>query len=78
VRRFEFSSALQRNAVVVREAGGHPGSGSGSDRYLLYAKGSPEMIRTLVDPASVPEDFDRVLGEYTREVGGGELVGSRM
>jgi magnesium-transporting ATPase (P-type) len=71
VRRFEFSSALQRNAVVVREAEGRPGSGSGSgSRYVLYAKGSPEMIRTLVDPSSVPEDFDRVLGEYTREVRG--------
>lgn len=62
VRRFEFSSALQRNLVVVR----HPtGAGGG---YAVYAKGSPEMIRTLVDQRSVPEDFDRVLGEYTREV----------
>ncbi|KIY92781.1 ATPase type 13A2 [Monoraphidium neglectum] len=61
VRRFEFSSALQRNLVVVRR----PAAVGGG--YALYAKGSPEMIRTLVEPGSVPEDFDRVLGEYTRE-----------
>ncbi len=62
VRRFEFSSALQRNLVVVRRPEAEGGG------YALYAKGSPEMIRTLVDPRSVPADFDRVLGEYTREV----------
>ena len=34
---------------------------------ILYAKGSPEAIRALVDPLSVPADFDAVLGGFTRE-----------
>lgn len=34
---------------------------------MVYVKGSPEVIRDLVTPGSVPPDFDAVLGEYTRE-----------
>jgi hypothetical protein len=30
-------------------------------------KGSPEVIKELVQPSSVPPDFDSVLAEYTRE-----------
>ncbi len=58
IKRFEFSAALQRNLVVVRAPDGS---------VAVFAKGSPEAIRGLVDPASVPADFDRLLGELTRE-----------
>lgn len=58
IRRFEFQAALQRNLVVVKQADG---------RNALFAKGSPEVIRQLVHPESVPEDFDSRLEEYTRE-----------
>eukprot|EP00878_Enallax_costatus_P028460 GHUV01030743.1.p1 GENE.GHUV01030743.1~~GHUV01030743.1.p1 ORF type:complete len:1032 (+),score=296.88 GHUV01030743.1:1466-4561(+) len=115
VRRFEFSSQLQRNLVVVKlpgsagastttpaEDGGHalaaadaagitedllgaavPSLGSvhhsasspalagvaaaTTATHVLYVKGSPELIKTLVQGSSVPPDFDRVLSEYTRE-----------
>lgn len=60
VHRFEFSSKLQRNVVVVR--GPQPGA-----PLQVFVKGSPEALRTLVVAESVPEDFDQVLGEYTRE-----------
>lgn len=116
VRRFEFSSQLQRNLVVVKpaqqavstiaaatsyavaapadvHAAGDTADLLGSTlsgpllmeqpswaptptvlagaaaaaTHLFYAKGSPEMIKTLVQPSSVPPDFDRVLSEYTKE-----------
>ncbi|WIA28629.1 hypothetical protein OEZ86_011166 [Tetradesmus obliquus] len=35
--------------------------------HVLYAKGSPEMIKSLVAASSLPPDFDRLLAEYTRE-----------
>jgi cation-transporting ATPase 13A3/4/5 len=115
VRRFEFSSQLQRNLVVVQlgvagagaAAGPSVGSGSAAAAgtifetanlldshmseplvsltppvpaaqsaaaaaptgvtHVLYAKGSPEMIKSLVAASSLPPDFDRLLAEYTKE-----------
>ncbi len=58
IRRFEFSSEKQRNVVVVA----HP---DGS--IHVHVKGSPEMMRKLADPATVPIDFDTELGKHTRE-----------
>ncbi|KAG2500541.1 hypothetical protein HYH03_001317 [Edaphochlamys debaryana] len=58
IKRFEFSAALQRNLVVVKAPDGG---------VQVFAKGSPEALRTLVDPASVPPDFEALLGETTRE-----------
>ncbi|GFR50065.1 hypothetical protein Agub_g12207, partial [Astrephomene gubernaculifera] len=53
IKRFEFSAALQRNLVVVRAP---------DSSLAVFAKGSPEAIRGLVDPASVPPDYDSLLG----------------
>ncbi|KAG2425624.1 hypothetical protein HYH02_014997 [Chlamydomonas schloesseri] len=58
VKRFEFSAALQRNLVVVRAP---------DNSVAVFAKGSPEAIRALADPGSIPADFDQLLGELTRE-----------
>jgi cation-transporting ATPase 13A3/4/5 len=58
IRRFEFSSEKQRNVVVVA----HP---DGS--LHVHVKGSPEMMRKLADPVTVPIDFDTELGKHTRE-----------
>jgi cation-transporting ATPase 13A3/4/5 len=33
----------------------------------LYVKGSPEVIKDLVQATSVPPDFDSTLAQYTRE-----------
>lgn len=124
VRRFEFSSQLMRNLVVVQldppgsssgrasspsglpapaaaaqqaaTAGGgassahplepgaavadllggpvvgvrqppSPGALGPAATHMLYVKGSPEVIKDLVQASSVPPDFDSVLAEYTRE-----------
>lgn len=58
IRRFEFSSEKQRNVVVCA----HP---DGS--LHVHVKGSPEMVRKLADPATLPTDFEAELGKYTRE-----------
>lgn len=38
-----------------------------TDSISVFAKGSPEAIRALVDPSSVPPDFDAMLSGFTRE-----------
>lgn len=116
IRRFEFSSQLMRNLVVVQldtpdssstadcvaapaaqqsSAGApapinplvfsaavgdllggpvldvcqapDPGPLPPAASHMLYVKGSPEVIKELVQSSSVPPDFDAVLAEYTRE-----------
>lgn len=51
VRRFEFQAALQRNLVVVRPPAAAAGGGGA---VTVFVKGSPEALRGLVAPASVP------------------------
>lgn len=36
-------------------------------QHMLYMKGSPEVIKELVQDSSVPPDFDSILAEYTRQ-----------
>ena len=42
-------------------------SSNGSSSLHVHVKGSPEMIRKLCDPGSVPVDFDAELSKHTRE-----------
>ncbi|VDP27397.1 unnamed protein product, partial [Soboliphyme baturini] len=58
LRLFEFTSALQRMSVIVRELG--------SSEFILYCKGAPETIISLCDRWSVPSNFSSVLHSYTR------------
>lgn len=60
IRQFTFSSNLQRMSVVARVLG--------SDHFMLFCKGAPEMIASLCEPASVPENFPVVLRRFTKKV----------
>jgi cation-transporting ATPase 13A3/4/5 len=51
IRRFEFSSQLQRMSVICHN--------TIDNRYRCFVKGSPEIIKTLC--TNVPADFDEVL-----------------
>jgi cation-transporting ATPase 13A3/4/5 len=57
IKRFEFSSELQRMSVVARN--------NLDNRYICFIKGSPEMIHELSDPDSIPEEYHEALEKYT-------------
>jgi P-type E1-E2 ATPase len=57
IKKFEFSSELQRMSVVVR---------NNIDREILcYIKGSPESIQSLCDEESIPKNYSEQLDNYT-------------
>jgi cation-transporting P-type ATPase 13A2 len=53
IRRFDFSSKLQRMSVIVKNFL--------DSSFRSYVKGSPEKIRELCRPGSLPSNFDEVL-----------------
>ena len=53
LKRFEFSSALQRMSVVVKD--------QANNDMLLFVKGSPEIIQTLSIEDFVPDDYFDIL-----------------
>jgi len=57
IKRFEFNPKLQRMSVVVKD----PREAT----QRLYVKGSPEVISTLCSVDTIPEDFAKVLLNYT-------------
>uniref|UniRef100_A0A8C2Z5P3 ATPase cation transporting 13A2 n=1 Tax=Cyclopterus lumpus TaxID=8103 RepID=A0A8C2Z5P3_CYCLU len=59
VRRFPFSSALQRMSVVTVARGGHSA--------LAFIKGSPEMVASLCRAETVPAQFSSELGGFSSE-----------
>lgn len=56
IRRFDFSSKLQRMSVVVKHID-EPG-------FRLHVKGSPEKIRELCKPETIPPNFHNILEKY--------------
>lgn len=57
-RVFEFESSLQRMSVFTRQLDG---------TTVAYIKGSPEMIRSLSKPSSVPASFELELKLLTQK-----------
>ena len=57
VKRFDFSSKLQRMTVI--------GKNINENFFKIFCKGSPEKIKELCDPSTIPESFDETLNNYT-------------
>ncbi|OPJ86261.1 putative cation-transporting ATPase 13A2 [Patagioenas fasciata monilis] len=59
LRRFPFSSSLQRMSVLVKL----PGEASAH----VYTKGAPETVASLCRKETVPVDFSQMLRHYTTD-----------
>jgi len=55
-RRFEFDSDVQRMSVVCKS--------NSTGKCNVLAKGSPEMMLTIMRPDSIPRNYNEVLKEY--------------
>ncbi|KAG8430963.1 hypothetical protein GDO86_019649, partial [Hymenochirus boettgeri] len=59
LRRFPFSSSLQRMSVITKLPGDSP--------TILYMKGAPEMVASMCKNDTVPVDFSAMLRQYTKD-----------
>ena len=59
IRRFEFSSGLQRMSVICKN--------SFDNKYRAFVKGSPEKISELCKKETIPTDFLFELEKATKE-----------
>ena len=59
IKRFEFSSSLQRMSVIALD--------KQSRSLILFVKGSPEIIQTLWANNTIPGSFAITLEKYARE-----------
>jgi len=57
IRRFDFSSKLQRMSVIVKNVN--------EPFFKVFCKGSPEKIKELCKPDTIPGNFNEVLSKYT-------------
>ena len=57
IKRFDFSSKLQRMTTITKNIN--------EDYFKAFCKGSPEKLRDLCKPETVPFNFDSVLNSYT-------------
>ena len=57
VRRFDFSSKLQRMSTLVKNLA--------LPNFTCYVKGSPEKIKELCQPKTIPANFNEQLNYYT-------------
>ena len=57
IRRFDFSSKFQRMSTLVKNLS--------QPNYICYCKGSPEKLKELCQPNTIPSDFIQQLNYYT-------------
>ena len=56
VRRFDFVPKLQRMSVIVKNVN--------ENYYKVFCKGSPEKLRELCLPETIPSNFNDILNKY--------------
>ncbi|KAJ3273250.1 hypothetical protein HDV01_004608 [Terramyces sp. JEL0728] len=56
LKRFEFDAHLQRSSVI-----------SYHSSLMIHAKGSPEAIKAICTPESIPQNYDQLVGQYSIE-----------
>ncbi|CAJ0587354.1 unnamed protein product, partial [Mesorhabditis spiculigera] len=61
IRQFTFSSALQRMSVIVSTD-----TDEEQGKCEIFVKGSPEIIESLCDPNTVPEEYQKVVNSYAQ------------
>ena len=59
IKRFDFVSKLQRMSVLVKN--------TKEDYFKVYCKGSPEKIRELCKPETIPPNYNRILNSYSNQ-----------
>ena len=59
LRQFQFSSSLQRMSVITRKLD--------EKNYVVFSKGAPEMIFSLCNQRTLPQDVHDRLHEYTEK-----------
>ena len=59
IKRFDFVTKLQRMSVLVKN--------TKEDYFKVYCKGSPEKIRELCKPESIPSNYNRILNLYSNQ-----------
>ena len=57
VKQFQFSSDHQSMSVIVRDLSSHT--------FKIFCKGSPEKMKMISNPKTIPDDFHTVLDQYT-------------
>ena len=59
IKRYDFVSKLQRMSVLVKN--------TKEDYFKVYCKGSPEKIRELCKPETIPSNYNRILNLYSNQ-----------
>ena len=59
IRRFEFIYNLQRMSVLIKN--------EKENYYKVFSKGSPEKIRELCRPETIPLNYSRILNHYSSQ-----------
>ena len=58
IKRFEFNADIKRMSVLSYNV---------NSGLVLYAKGSPESIKSICEMKSIPKDFQKILKNYSNQ-----------
>ncbi len=69
LKRFDFSHEAMVQSVIMRgeEKEGKGGGGGGGGRARIFVKGSPEAVKKLCQPGTLPPQFDALALSSAKE-----------